>query len=135
MNVHPAKTEVRFRRSAAVADAVRESVRAALAAAGYVREEVNQAGAGAGAASGISSVGEPRASLGYEPQPATPISPAQLQSRMEFASLMSSVEEALEEDLLESTVDDVTEAVSVVPQTPEEAALRVQYRIRLKKKH
>src|SRR6185503_17125126 len=36
VNVHPAKTEVRFRRQAAVADAVRESVRAALASASYV---------------------------------------------------------------------------------------------------
>ncbi len=35
VNVHPAKTEVRFRRTAAVADAVREAVRAALASAGY----------------------------------------------------------------------------------------------------
>jgi DNA mismatch repair protein MutL len=39
VNVHPAKTEVRFRRAAAVADAVREAVRAALASAGYVRAE------------------------------------------------------------------------------------------------
>ena len=37
VNVHPAKTEVRFRRAAAIADAVRESVRAALASAGYAR--------------------------------------------------------------------------------------------------
>src|SRR5438552_10256731 len=35
VNVHPAKTEVRFRRAAAVADTVREAVRAALASAGY----------------------------------------------------------------------------------------------------
>ncbi|HUQ32673.1 MAG TPA: DNA mismatch repair endonuclease MutL [Pyrinomonadaceae bacterium] len=37
VNVHPAKTEVRFRRAAAVADSVREAVRSALASAGYTR--------------------------------------------------------------------------------------------------
>ena len=39
VNVHPAKTEVRFRRAAAVTDAVREAVRGALASAGFVRAE------------------------------------------------------------------------------------------------
>ena len=39
VNVHPAKTEVRFRRAAAVADAVREAVRAALGRSGYVRAD------------------------------------------------------------------------------------------------
>lgn len=39
VNVHPAKTEVRFRRNAAVADAVREAVRAALASGGFARPE------------------------------------------------------------------------------------------------
>jgi DNA mismatch repair protein MutL len=42
VNVHPAKTEVRFRRAAAVADAVREAVRSALASAGYVRADVQE---------------------------------------------------------------------------------------------
>ena len=51
VNVHPAKTEVRFRRAAAVADSVREAVRNGLASAGYaptadIRDAASTATAG-----------------------------------------------------------------------------------------
>ncbi len=40
VNVHPSKTEVRFRRSQAVKDVIAEAIRASLQNAGIVREEV-----------------------------------------------------------------------------------------------
>ncbi len=62
VNVHPAKTEVRFRRAAAVADAVREAVRAALSSAGYVRAEAKDQNALEPADSAMQSVSTPQAS-------------------------------------------------------------------------
>ena len=53
VNVHPAKTEVRFRRAAAVADSVHEAVRRSLVSAGYSRaaeQDEEEAAAGRAAA-------------------------------------------------------------------------------------
>jgi len=106
VNVHPAKTEVRFRRASAVADAVREAVKVALASAGYVREEretsSNTSDQTQEASAAISTLGTSaqrgpteesivnqhgHARAGSEHQ----------QSRIDFASLIASVEEAVAE--------------------------------------
>jgi DNA mismatch repair protein MutL len=70
VNVHPAKSEVRFRRAAAVADAVRESVRSTLASAGYVREssalKEREASAREAAAQDTKEENEPLSQAGAE---------------------------------------------------------------------
>ncbi|HEY4422795.1 MAG TPA: DNA mismatch repair endonuclease MutL [Pyrinomonadaceae bacterium] len=77
VNVHPAKTEVRFRRQAAVADVVRESVRAALASASYVPppEPVPQPIMTAAAVSSITP--QPRIEFVPPPSPPPPRPPAE----------------------------------------------------------
>lgn len=84
VNVHPAKTEVRFRRAAAVADAVREAVRGALASAGYVRGDAAAAesasAVAAAASSDVSHLSMSTADPVIEQHP-----PAQ--SRIDFASM------------------------------------------------
>jgi DNA mismatch repair protein MutL len=103
VNVHPAKTEVRFRRAPAVADAVRDSVRTALASAGYVRAEakdtqgvrepeadVKESGDQPAAMSAAASEVTNAASVGHQvhdqtpPASAEPANPFQSQSRIEF---------------------------------------------------
>jgi DNA mismatch repair protein MutL len=115
VNVHPAKTEVRFRRVAAVADAVREAVRSALASAGYMRPDVTESAtaprdqlevddsiaamsAAATDYSPVSTLTTGGAAVG---EYRAPIEPAQ-QSRIEFAFPPIQDEELVGEDLRES---------------------------------
>jgi DNA mismatch repair protein MutL len=100
VNVHPAKTEVRFRRQAAVADAVREAVRNALASASYSAPPQTQTG------------------IEYIPSPPPPPP----QSRIEYQYQPPSGDEIARDvaAMLEKTVVEsvVTESVqSVVPQS------------------
>jgi DNA mismatch repair protein MutL len=133
VNVHPAKTEVRFRRAAAVADAVRDAVRNALASGGYVKEEslpvIGQAAPVAAPQSFSAGVGlqedavivrsaiqvdAPTTSTVAEVSRATEAEfvlsapvvppPPPTQSRIEFANLISSVEDALIDDEREAGV-------------------------------
>ncbi len=117
VNVHPAKTEVRFRRAAAVAESVREAVRSALASAGYVRadarEQVDQiensdANAAAMSASASEQSGI-RSSLAASLPPISPmradeqndndaVAAETFQSRMDFASMPIQEEEFDEDD-------------------------------------
>ena len=148
VNVHPAKTEVRFRRAAAVADAVREAVRNALASGGYVKEEGFVApveidpvdrdqeppqslsasvGLVEASVTRIESVVVP-VSLVAEPlaqqadfklsAPVVPPAPA-TQSRIEFAHLISSVEDALIVDESEEESKVATEAQTLTTSVSE----------------
>ncbi|MFN2491273.1 MAG: DNA mismatch repair endonuclease MutL [Pyrinomonadaceae bacterium] len=112
VNVHPAKTEVRFRRAAAVADAVREAVRSALASGGYVRTETKETVAphdehaeSRNTAAAMSATASEAAAGTIAPRDHNAINRANVvlepvaQSRIEFSSLTIEDEDSLVEDL------------------------------------
>jgi DNA mismatch repair protein MutL len=94
VNVHPAKTEVRFRRPAAVADAVREAIRAALASGGYVGLSEPPAVAG-----GPSVVSEPPAVAGGSTMSTDRfVSERTTQPKMDWATMPIQDEESVIEE-------------------------------------
>jgi DNA mismatch repair protein MutL len=120
VNVHPAKTEVRFRRAAAVADAVRDAVRAALASAGYVSaaEDAGRSAAGgdqsasdqsaealtAAASASVAASGPPAGPEGQEVPPAAnemsarPRESSTQQPKIDFATMPIQEEEFFAEE-------------------------------------
>lgn len=117
VNVHPAKTEVRFRRNAAVADAVREAVRASLASAGYVRADESTVPAPAGlrpAANTPPLVSDAR-SPGHMSQTAAPAQ----QERIEFAVAPACEEEPIDRAFAATAPTNIPASKSASPAFPD----------------
>lgn len=90
VNVHPSKTEVRFRRTEAVKDAVAEAVRAALSSAGVVGEE----------RSGVEETVRPSIEM-QEPVPPPPI----IQEMMDFAPESIALEAEFDRGLADQVLE------------------------------
>ncbi len=88
VNVHPAKTEVRFRRGEAVKDAIAEAIRSALASAGITGDEP--------------AVPETPEMRVQEPRPVVDPAPEPEQARIAF------LHETLEPHLLQDEIDPLT---------------------------
>jgi DNA mismatch repair protein MutL len=142
VNVHPAKTEVRFRRAAAVADAVREAVRAGLASAGYLSAAEERSAARTDAVApdymppAATYETRPETSVTTQPARTFELRPEARQERMGFVNRFVSSEAAPEfptttragedddrvdslvvsENISEPALDDLREAIQL-PQT------------------
>lgn len=123
VNVHPAKTEVRFRRNEAVKDVIAEAVRNALARAGIVAEESASTGIG---------IGQPETI-------ATPTAGPQIeQPRIEFNHVLAdsgmvSASRALEQQITNPVdISDFREGIPLFPESQQaigDAAIAAEFEL------